>query len=89
MVADRVGDQRLDLLLVARVAFEVGAVKVGADHRRAFLAEQLDRRLTDAGPGAGDDGDFAGKPHRPTPIVLPPSTIIACPVMKVDAGEAR
>ena len=36
MVAHRMGDQRLDLLLVARVAFEVGAVEVGADHRRAL-----------------------------------------------------
>ena len=42
MVANRMGDQRLDLLLVAGVAFEVRAVEVGADHGRAFAAEQLD-----------------------------------------------
>ena len=32
--------------------------EVGADHRRAFAAEQLDARLADAGAGAGDDRDF-------------------------------
>ena len=32
-------------------------------------------------------GEAAG--HSPTPIVLPPSTTIVWPVMKVEAGEAR
>ena len=31
-------------------------------------------------------GDFN---HNPTPTVLPPSTTIVWPVMKVEAGEAR
>jgi len=34
-------------------------------------------------------GNDEVRAHKPTPIVDPPSTIIACPVMKVDAGEAR
>jgi hypothetical protein len=40
-------NQRLDLLFVARVAFEVGAVEVRADNCGAFAPEKLDRRLAD------------------------------------------
>ena len=88
---DRLLDQRLDLLLVARVAIDVGALQIRADHDRALVAEALDGRLADAGPGAGDDGDLADEAaaHSPTPIVAPPSTMIAWPVMKEDAGLAR
>ena len=44
MVADSMGDQRLDLLLVSGVAFEVGA-GVCSHHGRAFAPEELNRRL--------------------------------------------
>jgi len=81
----------LCLFDVTGIAFEIGAVEVGADHCRTFTAKQVDGGLADTRPGARDDGHFSGKTrhYSPTPIVLPPSTIIVWPVMKVEAGEAR
>ena len=75
MIADRVRHQRLDLLFVASVAFEVATVEVGANHRRALVAEQLDGRLADTGAGARDDGDFTLEAHGKLPISFGPSEV--------------
>ena len=91
MVGNHVFDQGRNRRFVASIANDVGALEVGTDHRRALASEQVDGCLADARSGAGDDRDFPRKAahQRPTPIVLPPSTTIACPVMNVDASDAR
>ncbi len=70
MVCDRSFNQRRNLRFVTRVASDVGAADIRADHCRAFAPEQLGRRLADARAGAGSDRDFVGEAQRHAPLPL-------------------
>ena len=72
-------DKPAHVLLAPRIGRDdaLAFAHVRSDDRTPFAPEPRGRRLADARGGAGDDGNFALKPHRPTPTVEPPSTTIA------------
>jgi len=82
-IPHRLGGQGLDLLLVARIAFKIGPVKVSADNACALLPEEFDCCLADPRSGTGDHRDLSGQasPQCPHPIVPPPAAIIFWPVI--------
>ena len=63
MVARHPVDEVAHRLLAPRVGAHIGALAdVGANHDRAFAAEQLDGRLADPRCRAGNDRDLACQP---------------------------
>ncbi len=85
------GNQGRHLIFITGINHDLGAFEIGRDHGGALLRKKRRCRFADAAARTRDNGDFTFETaaHSPTPMVAPPSTMMACPVVKADAAAAR